>query len=98
MTQGWMVVSVNSSMVGDFVTRYQDVLRNPELNQLPGPSYVFALWNAFFAVPVQVLEEGEADYGQYGVMLRCWWAALLVTFGDYLPDLSMRSGYSYLAY
>ncbi|KAK1939005.1 hypothetical protein P3T76_009080 [Phytophthora citrophthora] len=98
VTQAWMVVSVNSSLVVNFVTRYQDVLRDPELNQLAGPSYAFALWNAFIAVPVQVIEEGEAEYGQYGVMLRSWWTALLVTCGDYLPDLSMRSGYSYLAY
>jgi len=98
VAQVWMVASMNSSIGVNFVTRYQAVLRDPGLGQLSGLAYAFALWNAFFAVPVQVLEEGEEEYGQYGLMLRSWWTAFLVAFGEYLPDLSVRSGHSYLAY
>ncbi|KAK1934971.1 hypothetical protein P3T76_010737 [Phytophthora citrophthora] len=80
VTLAWMVVSVNSSLVVNLVIRYQDVLRDPELNQLAGPSYVFALWNAFFAVPVQVLEEGEAKVKGF-----CWFVLLVLSLAIHVP-------------
>ncbi|KAG2828672.1 hypothetical protein PC129_g6531 [Phytophthora cactorum] len=40
---------------------YQDVLRDPKLRQLEGPTYAYALWNALFTIPVHVLGDGRAE-------------------------------------
>ncbi|KAF1782077.1 hypothetical protein GQ600_20277 [Phytophthora cactorum] len=46
-------------------TLYQDVPRNTELPQPESPTYDYALWNALFIVPVQVLGNGHAEYDHY---------------------------------
>ncbi|KAG2763739.1 hypothetical protein PC116_g1992 [Phytophthora cactorum] len=68
---------------------YQDVLRDPKLRQLEGPTYAYALWNALFTIPVHVLGDGRAEYGHYGRMVRSWWIALQVTYGEYLSSLTI---------
>ncbi|KAE8986778.1 hypothetical protein PF011_g19859 [Phytophthora fragariae] len=92
--QVWRVVRLNGGMWVEIVARYQDVLQNRELRQLRGPAYAYALWSAVFAVPVQVLRDGEVEYGRYGRMHRSWWVAGQVTFGEYGPELLVRSARS----
>ncbi|KAG1690322.1 hypothetical protein DVH05_028203 [Phytophthora capsici] len=72
VTQVWLVVSLNSTMSVNFVTRYQEVLRDPELGQLSGTAYAFALWNAFFAVPVR----HRYYKGRRGLATRIEWKGL----------------------
>ncbi|KAE9006124.1 hypothetical protein PR002_g16568, partial [Phytophthora rubi] len=43
------------------------------------------------AVPVQVLRDGEVEYGRYGRMHRSWWLAGQVTLGEYGPELLVRA-------
>ncbi|KAE8980928.1 hypothetical protein PR001_g24154, partial [Phytophthora rubi] len=85
-------------MFGNFLTRYQEVLRDPGVRSLRGPAYALALWGALLTVPCQVLEEKEDEYGPYGRALRAWWIALRVTYYDYLPDLSVDTGRSVARY
>ncbi|KAE9176744.1 hypothetical protein PF004_g25977, partial [Phytophthora fragariae] len=92
--QVWRGVRLNGGMWVEIVARYQDVLQNRELRQLRGPAYAYALWSAVFAVPVQVLRDGEVEYGRYGRMHRSWWVAGQVTFGEYGPELLVRSARS----
>ncbi|KAE9197482.1 hypothetical protein PF004_g19809 [Phytophthora fragariae] len=92
--QVWRVVRLNGGMWVEIVARYQDVLQNRELRQLRGPAYAYALWSAVFAVPVQVLRDGEVEYGRYGRMHRSWWVVGQVTFGEYGPELLVRSARS----
>ncbi|KAE9076731.1 hypothetical protein PF010_g23786 [Phytophthora fragariae] len=89
---------MNFSMFGDFLTRYQEVLRDPGGRSLRGPAYALALWGALLTVPGQVLEDKEDEDGPYGRTLRAWWVALRVTYYDYLPDLSMDTGRSVARY
>ncbi|KAF1795722.1 hypothetical protein GQ600_17505 [Phytophthora cactorum] len=70
---------------------YQGVLRDSELRQLEGPTYVYALWNTPFAVSVQVSSDRREEYGHYGRILRSWWVVFRVTYGEYLPDLMLRT-------
>ncbi|KAE8986784.1 hypothetical protein PR001_g22503 [Phytophthora rubi] len=57
----WRVVKMNFSMSGDFLTRYQEVLRDPGVRSLRGPVYALALWGALLTVPGQVLEDKEDE-------------------------------------
>ncbi|KAG3254666.1 hypothetical protein PI124_g779 [Phytophthora idaei] len=84
--QVWRVVKMNGGMWYESAVMYQDVLRDPKLRQLEGPTYAYALWNALFTIPVHVLGDGRAEYGHYGRMVRSWWIALQVTYGDNLSS------------
>ncbi|KAF1777086.1 hypothetical protein GQ600_14681 [Phytophthora cactorum] len=64
---------------------YQDVLPTPTRR----PYLCVALWNALFTIPVHVLGDGRAEYGHYGRMVRSWWIALQVTYGEYLSSLTI---------
>ncbi|OWZ02672.1 hypothetical protein PHMEG_00025724 [Phytophthora megakarya] len=96
--QVWWVVRMNVGMCFEFIARYQDVLRSPELQQLSGPSYAYALWSVLFTVPVELLAEFDDDYGRYGRMVRSWWLALQTTLGDYVPGLVVRTLHSLRRY
>ncbi|KAE9104210.1 hypothetical protein PF010_g13469 [Phytophthora fragariae] len=87
LVQVWRVLRLNGGMWFEIASRYQEVLQNRELCQLRGPAYAYALWSALFAVPVQVLRDGEVEYGRYGRMHRSWWLAGQVTLGQYGPEL-----------
>ncbi|KAE9034268.1 hypothetical protein PR003_g10178 [Phytophthora rubi] len=91
LLQVWWVLWLNGGMWFEIASRYQEVLQNRELRQLRGPAYAYALWSALFAVPVQVLRDGEVEYGRYGRMHRIWWLAGQVTLGEYGPELLVRT-------
>ncbi|KAG3165821.1 hypothetical protein PI126_g4445 [Phytophthora idaei] len=59
--QVWRVVKMNGGMWYESAVMYQDVLRDPKLRQLEGPTYAYALWNALFTIPVHVLGDGRAE-------------------------------------
>ncbi|KAE9008782.1 hypothetical protein PR001_g15065 [Phytophthora rubi] len=40
---------------------------------------------------MQVLDDNEQRYGDYGRMLRKWWVAAFATFYAYLPDLGLNT-------
>ncbi|KAG3070959.1 hypothetical protein PI125_g22864 [Phytophthora idaei] len=52
---------MNGGMWYDSAAMYQDVLRDPELRQLEGPTYACALWNVLFTIPVHVLGNCHAE-------------------------------------
>ncbi|KUF66356.1 hypothetical protein AM587_10010635 [Phytophthora nicotianae] len=62
---------------------------NEELRGLDGPTYAYALWNGLFAVPELVLRDRQEEYGRYAYVLRSWWTAYRVTYGEYLPCLTV---------
>jgi hypothetical protein len=90
----WRVVCLNGGMGSAFLTRYQAILKSPELNKLSGPAYAFALWGTMLTVPGEVLLEDEEKYGDYGVVHRAWWHAGKVTFYHYVPDLLLKTSAS----
>ncbi|KAE9136886.1 hypothetical protein PF010_g1512 [Phytophthora fragariae] len=88
----WVITTPVRRVVWAFLWQVWRV--NREIQQLRGPAYAYALWSAVFAVPVQVLRDGEVEYGRYGRMHRSWWVAGQVTFGKYGPELLVRSARS----
>ncbi|GMF49354.1 unnamed protein product [Phytophthora fragariaefolia] len=90
----WRVMSLNGSLWNDYLHQYNKVLLNSEVRQLRGLTYVYAPWEAVFAVPVQVLADNEQHYGDYGRMLRKWWIATYTTFDAFLPDLGLNTACS----
>ncbi|KAE9335011.1 hypothetical protein PF008_g13695 [Phytophthora fragariae] len=94
MAAAWRVIAVNLSLFDACLRQYLVVLANDEVNQLLGVQYVYALWGALFAVPVNVLTESEGRYGEYGRALRKWWDADYGTFYAYLPDLDLSTAHS----
>ncbi|KAE8997139.1 hypothetical protein PR001_g19661 [Phytophthora rubi] len=91
LLQVWRVLRLNGGMWFEIASRYQEELQNREFRQLRGPAYAYALWSALFTVPVQVLRDGEVEYGRYGRMHRSWWLAGQVTLGEYGPELLVRT-------
>ncbi|KAE8966823.1 hypothetical protein PR001_g28280 [Phytophthora rubi] len=90
----WRVASLNGALWNDCLRHYNAVLANPEVRQLRGLAYVYALRGTIFAVPMQVLTQNEQKYGDYGRMLRHWWVAAYTTFYEYVPDLGLKTARS----
>ncbi|ETP00226.1 hypothetical protein F441_22354 [Phytophthora nicotianae CJ01A1] len=65
------------------------MITNEELRGLDGPTYAYALWNGLFAVHELVLRDRQEEYGRYAYVLRSWWTAYRVTYGEYLPCLTV---------
>jgi hypothetical protein len=59
----YRVLSLNDSLGNECLHQYQGVLRNAEVRQLEGLTYVYAVWGALFAVPMEVLSVNEEQYG-----------------------------------
>ncbi|KAE9023206.1 hypothetical protein PR002_g11764 [Phytophthora rubi] len=90
----WRVASLNGTLWNDCLLQFNCVLLFDEVRQLRGVAYAHALWGAVFAVPMQVLADNEQRYGDYGRMLRKWWAAAYETYYAYLPDLGLKTACS----
>ncbi|KAE9241230.1 hypothetical protein PF004_g7146 [Phytophthora fragariae] len=90
----WRVASLNETLWNDCLLQYNSGLFNDEVRQLRGVAYAYALWGAVFAVPMQVLDDNDQRYGDYGRMLRRWWVAAYETYDAYLPDLGLNTACS----
>ncbi|ETI30351.1 hypothetical protein F443_22527 [Phytophthora nicotianae P1569] len=87
--QVWRVTHMNGDLWRLSALRYHDMITNEELRGLDGPTYAYALWNGLFAVPALVLRDRQEEYGRYAYVLRSWWTAYRVTYGEYLPCLTV---------
>jgi hypothetical protein len=98
LSEVYRVLSLNGSLWNECLHQYQGVLRDAEVRQLEGLTYVYAVWGALFAVPMEVLSVNEEQYGDYGRMLRHWWVAAYSTFQEYFPDLCVHTAFSVAKY
>ncbi|ETL77626.1 hypothetical protein F442_17003 [Phytophthora nicotianae P10297] len=87
--QVWRVTRMNGDLWRLSTLRFNDMIINEELRGLDGPTYAYALWNGLFAVPELVLRDRQEEYGRYAYVLRSWWTAYRVTYGEYLPCLTV---------
>ncbi|GMF49675.1 unnamed protein product [Phytophthora fragariaefolia] len=77
------------------------LMQRMPIHELSGPFSLLVVdavgplvWSALFAVPVQVLRDGEAKYGRYGRMLRSWWVAGQITLEKFGPKPLVRTARS----
>jgi hypothetical protein len=94
----WRVLRLNGSLWSACLSQYQAILRDDEIRELRGAAYLYSLWGAIFAVPVQVLTVDAVYYGAYGRALLKWWEAAHLTFFEYLPNLALGTARSIAKY
>lgn len=65
---------------------YVAVIKDDELRALQTGEYLWALFEAIFAVPMEVIEARKEEYGAYGVLAFKGWDFLRELWCVYVPD------------
>lgn len=78
----WKHIELNLRVAEGYVA----VVKDERLRALQPGEYVWALFEALFAVPMEILGANEEEYGAYGVLAYKGWDFLRELWCVYVPD------------